>query len=170
LLESRLFFLLLFSVFCCYIYSVEINAWPLNSKYQTVAEIRFAVDKYFNDLKAFPDILKMTLPEYFNYVKNIPYTRDIKNSEIVSRPKYLLTIFPALDCKKKSILMGSYMRLKHGPGSYRFCLSSNRPDGHIGHIFTQIFANGKWINADATYSHNKLGKIKKVTNFEIVRG
>jgi transglutaminase-like putative cysteine protease len=149
---------------------MELKTWPLESKYQTVAEIKNMVDKYHGDLRSFPDLVSMPLPEYFFFVKNIPYIRDIKNSEIVSRPKYLLTLFPALDCKKKSILMGSFMRLKHGPGSYRFCLSSNRPDGNIGHVFTQVFCNGRWINADATYSHNKLGAVKKVTNFEIVRG
>jgi hypothetical protein len=148
---------------------MELKAWPLKSKYQTVKEIRYAVDNYADDLKLFPRLLNMDLPNFFNYVKMIPYTRDVKNSEIVSRPKFILTLFPSLDCKKKSILMGSFMRLKHGPESYRFCLSSNRPDGNIGHIFTQVFANGAWINADATYAHNRLGAKKKVTNFEIVK-
>ena len=147
---------------------MELKAWPLKSKYRTVQEIRHAVNNYCDDLSLFPPLLNMDLPNYFNFVKQIPYTRDIKNNEIVSRPKFLLTIFTALDCKKKSILMGSYMRMKHGPGSYRFCLSSSRPDGNIGHIFTQVLANGQWINADATYSNNKLGAKKKVTNFEII--
>lgn len=149
---------------------MELKRWPLNSKYRTVEEIKTAVNRYYQDLKNFPQVLKMDFPAFYNFVKMLPYTRDIKDAEIVSRPKYLLTIFPALDCKKKSILIGSFMRLKHGPGSYRFVLSSNRPDGNIGHIFTQVFANGKWINADATYSSNKIGSKKKVTNFEIVRG
>jgi len=149
---------------------MQLKAWPLKSKYRTVREIRKAVDTFYTDLNAFPEILKMDIPTFYNFVKMFPYTRDMRETEVVSRPKYLLTIFPTLDCKKKSILFGSFMRLKYGPGSYRFVLSSNRPDGNIGHIFTQIFVNGQWTNADATYSHNNIGAKKRVTNFEIVRG
>lgn len=145
-------------------------SWDLRSKDQTVKEIKTAVRNYYQDLSKFPELLNMSIPEYFDYVKKIPYTKDVKNIEVVSRPLYLLTVFPALDCKKKSILIGSYMFFRFGPDSYRFVLSSNRPDGSIGHIFTQIFFNGKWINADATYSHNKIGQKKRVTNFEIVKG
>jgi hypothetical protein len=146
-----------------------VKAWPLNSKYQTVAEIKKAVNNYSGDLELFPRLLSMDLLNYYNFVKSIPYTRDMKNSEIVSRPMYLLSVFPALDCKKKSILMGSFMLLKFGPGSYRLCLSSNRPDGNIGHVFTQVLVDGQWVNADATYSHNTFGAKKKVTNFEIIK-
>lgn len=149
---------------------MEIKSWPLNTKYQTVKEIIFAVNNYYRDLLLFPSLVNMSTISFYNYVKNIPYVRDVPKSEIVSRPKYLLTIFPALDCKKKSILFASFMRLKHGSKSYRFVLSSNRPDGQIGHIFTQIFTNSRWINADCTYNNNKFGAPKKVTNFEIIGG
>ena len=149
---------------------MQLNAWPLRSKYRTVKEIKTAVNTYYSDLNAFPDIVKMSFPQYYNYVKNIPYVRDVPQAEVVSRPKFLLTIFPALDCKKKSILIASFMRLKHGHDSYRFVMSSNRPDGQVGHIFTQILDGENWINADATYSNNVIGSKKKVTHFEIVRG
>lgn len=147
---------------------MELHSWPLRSKYRTVKEIRYAVNTFNGDLKSFPEVLNMDIPQFYDFVKNIPYTKDAENNEIVSRPLYLLTIFPALDCKKKSILFASFMLLKYGHNSYRFVLSSNRPDGKIGHIFTQIFVNDRWYNADATYSKNKLGSKKKVTNFEIV--
>jgi hypothetical protein len=137
-----------------------------------VQEVKFAVNKFSGDLNSFPSLLNMPLPRFYDYVKKIPYVRDASQQEVVSRPSYLLNgdIFPALDCKKKSILMGSYMKEKYGKGSYRFCLSSNRPDGQIGHIFTQIRNGKKWMNADATYAHNRLGAKKMVTNFEIVGG
>jgi len=141
----------------------------LFDKYQTVSEIKKMIRDFYNDLLEFPGLTGMNINEYYNFVKNIPYVRDISKTEIVSRPKYLLTVFDALDCKKKSILMGSYMKLNHGDGSYRLCLSSNSPDKNIKHIFTQIILNGNWINADATYSKNKIGQLKKVTNFEIVK-
>ena len=149
---------------------MELHEWPLKSKYRTVQEIKYAVDTFHGDLLNFPGLLNMSLDQYYNYVKNIPYERDVESGEIVSRPIYLLTIFPFLDCKKKAILLASFMLLKFGKGSYRFVLSSSRPDGKIGHIFTQVFINGSWYNADATYSKNVLGAKKKVTNFEIVEG
>lgn len=149
---------------------MNIYTWPLHDKNRTVQEIKYAVGNFASDLKRFPDLLNMPFHEYYNYVKNIPYSRDVKSAEIVSRPLYLLTIFPALDCKKKSILIASFMLLKFGPDSFRYVLSSNRPDGAIGHIFTQIFNGEKWINADATYNYNRLGAPKKVTNFQIIRG
>lgn len=149
---------------------MRLSSVPLKSKYQTVDEVKHAVDTYYTDLTAFPDLTKMNVVQFFEYVKNIPYVRDMKESEVVSRPKYLLTMFPALDCKKKSILFGSYMRLKYGPYSYRYVISSNRPDGAIGHIFTQVCSKGKWLNADCTYSHNKMAEPKKVTNYEIMGG
>lgn len=149
---------------------MEMKSWPLSSKYRTVKEIKYAVNHYATDFEDFPELLKMSVPEFYDYVRNIPYDRDPVEKEIVSRPKYLLTMFKSLDCKKKAILFGSFMRLKYGPGSYRFVLSSNRPDGNIGHIFTQIKMNGRWTNADATYSRNRINQPKKVTNFEIVGG
>ena len=149
---------------------MELYRWPLKSKYRTVREIKNSVSRFARDLEEFPELMKMSILQYYNYVKTIPYIRDARSAELVSRPKYLLSIFPALDCKKKSILMASFMRLKYGPDSYRYVLSSNRPDGKISHIFTQFYIDGKWINADATYPHNAFGAKKKVTNFEIVKG
>lgn len=167
--KNRDFFLFEFELGYCYVLIMELKAWPLDSKYRTVQEIKKAVNAYYTDLRLFPGLAKMSIRQFYDYVKRIPYTRDIKDVEIVSRPKYLLTLFRSLDCKKKAILMGSFMRMKHGQGSYRFVLSSNRPDGQIGHIFTQINCGNRWTNADATYSHNVIGSKKKVTNFEIIK-
>lgn len=149
---------------------MKLYSWPLKSKYRTVQEIKHAVKNYHKDLLKFPELLKMSIREFFNYVKNIPYSRDVKDKEIVSRPEYLLTMFPSLDCKKKSILMASFIQLKYGPQYWRLALSSNRPDGKITHIFTQFFCKqrGRWLNADATYNYNHFGKKKLVTAFEIV--
>jgi hypothetical protein len=149
---------------------MEVKEIPLKSKYRTVSEVKHAVNTYADDLRDFPEFMSMDVEQYYDYVKNIPYKRDVPDTEIVSRPRYLLTIFPSLDCKKKAILFASFMHLNYGPKSYRFVISSNRPDGQIGHIFTQILADGRWINADATYSHNILGKAKRVTNYEIMGG
>jgi len=110
----------------------------------------------------------MNIQQFFDYVKSIPYEKDIPDQEVVSRPLYLLRLFPSLDCKKKAILMSSFINLKYGPRAWRLCLSSNRPDGKITHIFPQ-FNNGKtWLNVDATYNHNTFAGKKRVTNIEFV--
>jgi hypothetical protein len=147
----------------------NLYAWPLRTKYRTVQEIKYAVDRFAGDLKRFPKIMNMNLPQFFDFVKKIPYQRDVPQREIVSRPLYLLTVFPSLDCKKKSILMACFIALKYGADSVRFVLSSNRPDKQIGHVFTQFYNGKDWINADATYPQNILGQKKRVTNYEIVR-
>lgn len=150
---------------------MRLYQWPLKNKSQTVSLIKTAVSRFHGDLKNFPELTKMNALEYYNFVKNIPYHLDPKSEEVVSRPLALLTMFPAMDCKKKSVLMGSYMMLLHGPDSFRYVLSSNRPDRKICHIFTQVLVDGnQWVNADATYPSNKFGQKKRVTNFEIVGG
>jgi hypothetical protein len=148
---------------------MAIKTETLFDKYQTVVEIKRMIREFYKDLLNFPNLVNMDVQEYFDFVKNIPYVRDVPKIEVVSRPNFLLTVFDALDCKKKSILMGSYMKLKYGDGSYRLCLSSNSPDKVIKHIFTQIKMGDNWVNADATYSENSIGKLKKATNFEIVK-
>ena len=171
MLFVKFYFPVDFSLSPCYVLIMQVKAWPLKSKYRTVKEIKYAVNSFSGDLYGFPGLMGRGIEEFYDFVKRIPYTKDIKNIEVVSRPKYLLQNFPALDCKKKSILMGSYMKNKYGPGSYRYVLSSNRPDGQICHIFTQVRVEGdNWINADATYPQNIFGQKKRVTNFEIVRG
>jgi hypothetical protein len=147
----------------------NLYAWPLRTKYRTVQEIKYAVDHFADDLKRFPEIMKMNLQQFFDYVKKIPYQRDVPQREVVSRPLYLLTVFPSLDCKKKSILMACFIALKIGANSVRFVLSSNRPDKQIGHVFTQFYNGRDWINADATYPQNILGQKKRVTNYEVIR-
>lgn len=148
---------------------MTIKSETLFDKYQTVVEIKRMIREFYKDLLNFPNLVNMDIQEYFDFVKNIPYVRDVPKIEVVSRPNFLLTVFDALDCKKKSILMGSFMKLKYGDGSYRLCLSSNSPDKVIKHIFTQIKMGDGWVNADATYAKNSIGKPKKVTNFEIVK-
>ena len=142
---------------------------PLYNKEQTADKIKSFTDKYYYDIEQYTINSKrpsqLTLPEFFNFVKNIPYKRDTSPIEVVSRPLYSIKFRnKGLDCKKKSILMASYCIL-HSI-KFRFCGSSTRPDKRIHHIFIQVFLDNQWKFADATYSHYKLFADKPdITNF-----
>lgn len=89
------------------------------------------------------------LPLFFDHVRQVPYLRDVKGKEVTARPAFLGTVFPAIDCKKKAILLASWLRSNFIP--YRFIAVSERPDKRIHHVFTQAWNGQKWINLDATY-------------------
>lgn len=117
----------------------------------------------------------LPLIDYYNVVKNLPYKRDIKPVEVVARPRILLQgDFSGLDCKKKAVLIGSWLH-KNGkrkiPGfrGWRLISVSTRPDKKIHHVFPQVNISGKWLNLDATYSDYKPFQKKVVTRAEVLR-
>lgn len=104
------------------------------------------------------------LPVFFDHVKNMAYQRDPKKGkEVLARPGFLLAgLFPAIDCKKKAILIASWLRANHIP--YRFIAVSERPDKRIHHVMVQAEDGGKWVNLDATYPNYKFQEPKpKIT-------
>ncbi len=116
--------------------------------------------------------LDKSLERWFNVVLEIPYMDDSKlmqnpSDEILARPKYLLNpaIFPALDCKKKAILIGAWCAGQNPPVPFRFIAVSEKPDKKIHHVFTQVRQFPGWITADPTYSNYKLGEGKPQTTF-----
>jgi hypothetical protein len=148
---------------------------PLRNKYQTARVIKDLVNDYKNDLRAVK-VLKghreipindLSLKDYFNYVKNIPYRQDRNPLEIVVRPYYILKHQNlGMDCKKKAILIGSYCKLNNIP--FRFIGSSKRSDKKVHHIFPQILLNGEWKNFDATYDYYKPFERKNLTYAEVL--
>ncbi len=133
------------------------------------------VEKFYRDLEKFfvrvhgrtVPVSKMSIVQYHDMVRTLPYRQDTKPIEVVARPKHLFRHRRmGLDCKKKGILVGSYLRLKGIP--YRFVGSSNKKNGRIHHVFPQAFISGQWKNIDATYPHYKPFTKKKVTNCEIL--
>ena len=83
------------------------------------------------------------------------------------RPRYAIGFDRnGLDCKKKTILIGAYLKLNGIP--YRLVATSKRPDGHCTHVFPQGFIAGEWINLDATYPTYQIGQSKIVTNFQVL--
>lgn len=151
---------------------------PLADKSQTASRIKSLVKRYYTDLDSAVvsgislsgdsvPLSSLPLSDYFNFVRKIPYRRDVKPIEVIARPKHILTYRNlGMDCKKKAILMGSYFQ-SHGI-PYRFIGSSQREDRKVHHIFPQIKQNGKWLNADATYSDYRLYEPKRLTYCEVL--
>lgn len=110
----------------------------------------------------------MPLPSFFDGVRKIPYQRDQKGRETVARPALLLREFPALDCKKKAILMGAFLAAKKIP--FRFIAVSESPTKKFHHVFVLARVAGKWRPVDATYSKYKLFEKKpRVTRWQILQ-
>lgn len=147
----------------------------LYSKDQTSRRMYQLIDRFYNDLKRFKvrkgkktvPLPSLTVREFFYYVRSIPYRQDKKPIEVISRPYHILRHrFVGMDCKKKGILLGSFLKLKKIP--FRLIGSSKRVSGRIHHVYPQIFINGNWKNYDATYSHYKPFQKKQVTNYEVL--
>jgi len=154
---------------------MNIETMPLKDRKQTAKQMYKLIGDYSRDLhnifidrhNSMVSMSNLSLPDYFNVVKTIPYRQDTEPLEVIGRP-YLLfqNKDNGLDCKKKSILIGSY--LKENRLEFRLIGSSNRKDGEIHHVFPQVRMNGNWYNVDATYPDFKLYEQKNVTAWEVL--
>lgn len=148
---------------------MQSNSEPLKNRLQTARRIKHLCEQFYLDLnlifivkdnKQIP-VSKLSLREYFDLIKNIPYRRDPANFEIVARPYYIFKHRKlGMDCKKKGVLICSFLRLKNY--KYRAIGSSTRPDGQICHIYFEMFLpdQKQWRPVDATYKHFKLFQTK----------
>lgn len=147
----------------------------LFDKIQTGHNMKYLIEKYHTDLnnimvkkgnETIP-ISRLSLREFFMLIKTIPYRKDEKPVEVVARPWYIWKHRDVgMDCKKKAIMIGSYLKLHSLP--FRLMTTSNRPNRQIHHIFPQLRIGNNWHNIDATYKWNDMGDVKKVTNFEVI--
>lgn len=149
------------------------RAQDLFNKNETANMMHYLVRKYYNDLRSFRirrggksiPLINLTIKQFFDLVRRIPYRQDKKPIEVVSRPVHILKLSRlGMDCKKKSVLIASYLKSRKIP--YRFIGSSIRKNKKIHHIFPQAYLDGDWVNLDATYNHYKPGQPKKVTYYE----
>lgn len=144
---------------------VPLIATPLLDKAQTGRSMHGLVQRFAGDLGA---LCKLTLPQFYDLVRAIPYQRDTRGQEWTVRPGLLLKEFPEMDCKKKAILIASWAKCNGIP--FRFLSVSERRDGKIHHVFSQLFINGQWLNVDATYPRYKLFQKKTgITRAEILK-
>ncbi|MCE9499014.1 MAG: hypothetical protein K8R21_00615 [Leptospira sp.] len=125
----------------------------LNSYKQTVSKVFEFAERYKADLEF---LKNMTIFEFYNLVRALPYHPDPKGEETVVRQKY--TIQPewkgARDCDDKTLLILSFANLKNIPGQAVVCGQGERPH----HIYPEIELNGKIFPADATYPRCSFSK------------
>jgi hypothetical protein len=147
---------------------------PLIDISQTGKRMYDLVEMYHTDLYDISVMLhnvalpvnNITLEQWFDIVKNIPYKEDKEPIEVVARPKIILQQWKA-DCKKKSILIGSYLRCRYK--AFRFIACSERKDREVHHVFTQGFLSGAWRNLDATYPEYEIFDVLPVTYQEVLQ-
>lgn len=145
----------------------------LHDKIETGNEMYRLIEEFSDDLKGtfvYLDntkvpFLDLSLVEAFDVIKDIPYKQDEAPVEVVARPAYINNNTGA-DCKKKAILMSSYLKQKGI--DYRLVAVSTSPDRRIHHVFTQGLIDGQWLNLDPTYSNCKPFEEKTVTKFEVL--
>jgi len=111
----------------------------------------------------------MNILDFFNFLKNIPYRED-EDDEILDRPGELLNPkkYPYLDCKKKAIILASYL---HNRGlKWSFVAVSEAMGIPIHHVYCLLKVFNKFIPLDATYKNSKFKKINPVYEAEIIGG
>lgn len=144
---------------------MPVDVKPLANKRQTLEQMVEIIRSRSDDLKKY-GADKMTFPAWFNYVRKMKYRQDRPGIEIIARPEIVLNGDDVgADCKKKAILIASWLQIHGIP--WRLITSSTRADKKIHHVFPQYLAGDNWVNADATYSRFRIGQPKKVTHFEI---
>lgn len=157
---------------------IKAHETPLKDRKQTSDEIKFLVRAYANDLHNISlelggnpvPVSDLSFDLYFDFIKNLKYKRDKEPVERVGRPAWIIGYCGngghGLDCKKKAVMIASWLYLHGIP--YRFIGSSSRKDREIHHIFPQALINGTWVNVDATYPDYHIGQEKTVTAKEIL--
>lgn len=150
---------------------------PLRNKRQTIDRMFEVAKKYSSDLdsiyikknNSYVSLSRLSLPEFYEVIKNIPYQRDIEPIEIVARPRIVWERFltgKGKDCKKAAVMLGAYFNKKNIP--WRLATVSTRKDRQVHHVFPQadIYLSGQFINVDATYPSMSIGQGKRVTKIE----
>lgn len=99
--------------------------------------------------------MSMSLMQFYDLVKNIPYRPDPPGNEYLQRPYYTLTqTGGGGDCDDKSIVLGAYLANARIP--FRFVAVGAQERLH--HVITEAFVDGKWLHLDPTYSYNTFGQ------------
>lgn len=154
---------------------MPVTVESLHNKRQTGRRMYSLVSRYSGDLdtvkakngaRAIP-LSQFQLLDFFDFVRSLPYRRDNAPIEVVARPRRILEESPrGIDCKKKAILVASWLRANGLP--YRFLAVSTRPNKAIHHVYPQVRISGQWLNLDATYANYRPFSVKTVTASEVL--
>lgn len=114
-----------------------------------------------------------SLPEIFDFLKNIPFRPDPVYEETLQRPLYTITGHgPGGDCDDKAIALASWAWCQGGrpytiqgddifsPGQYdfRFIAAKRKNRKTLHHVYTELYINNRWVPVDPTYFFNILGR------------
>jgi transglutaminase-like putative cysteine protease len=84
--------------------------------------------------------------------RNVRYTRDIVQLELLHTPRRMLEL-RAGDCDDMTILLGSMLRSTGHPVRIVLC-GFKRDQPHVySHIYPEVQVRGRWIALDATMPH-----------------
>jgi hypothetical protein len=131
---------------------------PLIDYKQTVQQIARLSIQYSGDMAG---IFPKNVEKLYNYLCALEYVKD-NNSELIQRPAYTMKEGRG-DCKKKAVCFAAWCI--HNGILPRFIVCSTRADRQPHHIYTEYKKGRKWIIADCTYNHGKLGQILQTETF-----
>lgn len=132
-------------------------------------EMHRAVRLYSSDLGRYTEMSKRG---FFDMVRKIPYSDDEslfgdESIELTPGPKTILAM-PAIDCKKKAILVASWARENSVP--YRFVAVCEDGSGIAHHVFPQLMNCGEWETADATFPSYEYNEPKTLVTHAWILG
>lgn len=114
----------------------------------TIKRMVEIIQKHYNDLQEFKDL---SLRDFFFYVCSLEYRKDPQGMEQIARPKFtLLKDWPCRDCDDKTILMGSFCKLKKIPFSIYTC--SYKANKRMGHVFGRAKVQNEKIKGKVSYT------------------
>lgn len=152
---------------------MRIEQEALTDYTQTGKKMYSVVEKYHTDLRdcvlyigSIPvSLSELSIEQFFDIVKNIPYEQDEEPIEVIARPNIIIDQ-GVKDCKKASILIASHLSCNRVP--YRFIACSEKPDREVHHVFTQGYIMHNWKNLDATYKKYYPFEPKTLTYAEVL--
>lgn len=148
-------------------YEILMKNYPYNAKYirtggsatETGRAMHYMVGRFHTDMIPY---IHYSLYEIFSIIAHIPYAPDPKD-ETLQRPFYTMhQLGSGGDCDDKAIALASWACLVLSPDPvtripYRFIAARAKGRPSMHHVYTDIFCDGKYIHADATYNFNCLG-------------
>ena len=94
--------------------------------------------------------------QIFNWVRDVTSYSWYNNTKLGALGEYNKKVG---NCCDMSHLIVALARALGIPARYRHVLAKFS-SGSFGHVVAQLFVNGSWLTADATYNYNQLGVVK----------
>ena len=120
----------------------------------TGALMHLMVEKYHKDMLPYVHLGPVAA---FDMVKAKPFKPDPPEAETLQRPLYTMNgTGLGGDCDDKAIAYASYCKLVGIP--YLFVAVRRKDHDTLHHVMCYVYINGRWVQADPTYSFNALGR------------